>query len=292
MARDDYRIVQLASVARSGETLFLRQFSAHPRVHVVHDLLPGNTDAETRLFQLLRVWPARRIPRAAVHALTGPLPAGTSHLLLKQGVFTPLHAWRGLVLLRNPYAVFSSLWTYDARMKRLPDDAALHAHHWATLRLPRLLAWMDAIDPALTPVLQQLGQPLEQFMLFYETRVRQLQASGQPLLHYEDLVREPEAALDWAAHALGLPPDPAVHRAHERHPRGATGHGGIRLDAPIHCDGRDWQALPGLATAPFEALCAALRLDRYAGLYTQQPSADVPPPQAQEAREVRVPVAA
>lgn len=50
--------LQFGSMARSGETLFLRTLAAHPQVHVVHDLGPTNTTAETRLFNLLRLRPA------------------------------------------------------------------------------------------------------------------------------------------------------------------------------------------------------------------------------------------
>ncbi|GAA0757078.1 hypothetical protein LRH25_18120 [Ideonella azotifigens] len=264
MPANDLRVVQLGSMARSGETLFLRTFSVHPQVQVVHDLRVGNTAAETALFKLLRIWPANRMPRVEVERLLGPaLKASATHLLLKQGVFHPRHAWRGVSLVRNPYAMFVSLWTYDAG-KHANDQQ--HLRNWRTLRLPRLLAWCDAMDPVLSRQLAAMSDPLEQFLLFYAMRAQQLKASGRPLLHYEDLVNQTLPTLRSACQGLGLTPHDDLLRAHQFYARGEAGHGGMDLGSPIR-PGSDWQPYPGLPTAPFDALVRQLGLQRYIGLY-------------------------
>ncbi|MFZ2991215.1 hypothetical protein [Ideonella sp.] len=264
MPANDLRVVQLGSMARSGETLFLRTCAVHPQVQVVHDLHAGNTAAEVALFKLLRVWPANRVPRAEAQRLLGnALKPGATHLLLKQGVFNPRHAWRGVALIRNPYAMFTSLWTYDAG--RQGSDAQ-HLQNWQQLRLPRLLAWCDAMDPTLSRQLAAMANPLEQFILFYAMRTRQLQASGQPLLHYEDLVTQTIPTLRTACQGLGLVPHDDMLRAHQFFPTGTAGHGRMDLSAPIR-PGADWQPFPGLPTEPFEALVRQLGLTRYLGLF-------------------------
>lgn len=267
MGPDTLQIVQLGSMARSGETLFLRSFSAHPQVHVVHDLRPTNTAAEARLFQLLRLWPANQINRAALTAVLGsPVAPGATHLLLKQGVFQPLHAWRGLVLLRNPYAMYLSLWRYDAQQAGEPDEPARHDAHWRQRRLPRLLAWTDAMDPALGAQLRQLDDPLSQFLLFYAVRARQLLASGQPVLLYEEFVNQHAAALPWVCEQLGLPWHEALLQAHRGFAPGQRGHGGIDLGAPVR-PGQDWQPHPAVPLAPFLDLVQQLEIGPYAQSY-------------------------
>jgi len=43
---DGHRIVHIASMARSGETLLLRTLAAHPRIHIVHNLLRHDTQQD------------------------------------------------------------------------------------------------------------------------------------------------------------------------------------------------------------------------------------------------------
>ncbi|MFY9511712.1 MAG: hypothetical protein WAQ05_12150, partial [Rubrivivax sp.] len=120
------RIVHMASLARSGETLLLRTLAAHPALQVVHDLHPTNSAEETRLFQLLRVWPQATLPRDAAPQLR----PGTEVLLIKQGVFTLRGPFAGFGLLRNPYATFCSLWSYDAKLAGETPGVAGNLLHW------------------------------------------------------------------------------------------------------------------------------------------------------------------
>ncbi|WP_374676288.1 hypothetical protein [Ideonella sp.] len=267
MAAPVLQIIQLGSMARSGETLFQRTLAVHPQVHVVHDLWPTNTAAEMRLFNLLRLWPANEIDRASVAPLLDrPLDDRVTHLLLKQGVFQPLHDWRGVVLLRNPYAMFCSLWRYDAQQAGEPDEPARHLAYWQARRLPRLLAWADAMHADLSAQLQALDTPIEQFLHFYAARTRQLAASGQPILPYEDFVNRHAEVLPWLCETLGLPWDDRLPQAHRAFRAGERGHGGIDLGAPVHAS-PDWTRQADVPLEPFLATAAGLGLERYVDTY-------------------------
>ena len=134
------RVAHMASMARSGETLMQRAFIGHPAVHVVHDVHPTNDEYETRLFQLLRVWPGAELPRWQVerHLAPGHVAASAQVLLIKQGVFAMRSPFTGFALVRNPYASFCSLWHYDARLAGVKADVALNERNWRLRRLPRL----------------------------------------------------------------------------------------------------------------------------------------------------------
>ncbi len=262
------RIVQMASMARSGETLVLRTFNAHPLVHVVHDLRPGNTSAELRLFNLLRVWPGNSLPRWQLdeHVVPGAIDARTRVLLIKQGVFAPRHDFDGFGLVRNPYASFSSLWSYDARQAGRGPDAALNALNWRALRLPRLVAWCDAMLPQLVPALRQETDPVRQFLMFWQARVAQIVARCPLVLPYEDLTDDPEHAMRSLCMQIDLPFEPAMLQAHQRFAPGTKGHGGIDLGAPIRRLPA-WSPDPLVDIAPFAHTVSTCPIGRYRGLY-------------------------
>jgi hypothetical protein len=256
------RIVHLASLARSGETLVLRALAAHPQVHVAHDLLPANTAAETRLFQLLRVWPGPTLPRAAVPEL-GPQ---VEVIVVKQGVFAPRAPFAGFGLVRNPYAAFCSLWNYDAKLAgHVPDDA-LNRRHWAELRLPRLVAWADACVPWIVPALLAEADPVRQYLRFWQARVRQIAERCRTVVAYEDFVQAPRRGLEAICAAAGLPFDDALLAAHTRWPPGTRGHGGIDLGAPVR-PAPAWAPDEGVPLAPFAEAVARSPVAAYRRLY-------------------------
>lgn len=269
-ARDTLRIVHLASLARSGETLVLRALAAHPQVHVVHDLRAENTAADQALYRLLRVWPLATVPRGHVESLLGPglLKPGCQVLVLKQGVFAPRHRPTGFALLRNPYAVFCSLWSYDAKRLGQVPTAELNARHWAESRLPRLLVWADASLPALLPALRAEPDPVRQFLLYWRARLDQMLAQQPTRVCYEDLVADPAASLRQICTAIGLPFDAAMLTAERGHARGEVGHGGIRLDAPIH-PAPAWMPDPLVPLAPFAEAVDRGPIAAWHGLYRQ-----------------------
>jgi hypothetical protein len=270
---DVLRIAHMASLARSGETMLLRAWQAHPQVHVVHDLRATNTDAEHRLYRLLRSWPLATLPRAALaDAGIDDVPAGATVLLLKQGVFTPRWPVAGFGLVRNPYAVFCSLWRYDAKLQGQDADAATHLHHWHTLRLPRLLVWADATAPGLQTAIRAETDPVRQFLRFWQARVAQIVATQRCVLTYEDFVTDPAPALQRVCRALALPFDAAMLQAHRRWTPGTHGHGGMDLAAPIR-PAPAWAPDPQVPLAPFRAAVDGAPVPAWRGLYDRPPIA-------------------
>lgn len=272
-AGDSLRIVHLASLARSGETLVLRALAAHPQVHVVHDLRAVNTAADQALYRLLRVWPLPTLPRRQVQAVLAPglLHPGCRVLVLKQGVFAPRHRPAGFALLRNPYAVFCSLWSYDAKRLGQTPTATLNAQHWATWRLPRLLVWADACLPGLLPALRAERDPLQQFLLFWRNRLQQVLAQQATHLQYEALVADPEPTLRALCAGIGLPFEAAMLHAEQAYAPGEIGHGGIHLAAPIHAMPA-WTPDPLVPLAPFIDAVDGGPVPAWHGLYRQPPA--------------------
>ena len=270
MSEPMLRIVHLASLARSGETLMLRTLAAHPALHVVHDLHPTNSEAETRLFQLLRVWPEPVLPRWQIdrHLAPGGVPALASVLLIKQGVFAPRGPFQGVGLLRNPYASFCSLWSYDAKLAGCRPDAAINLQHWHERRLPRLIAWADACVPALVPALLAERDPVRQFLRFWQARVAQILRDCKTVVLYEDFVSAPQPVLERVCHAAGVPFDAGLLEAHRRFRPGQKGHGGIDLGQPIR-PAPAWTLDPLVPLAPFAQAVAEAAVPGYRGLYSR-----------------------
>lgn len=255
------RVVHMASLARSGETLLLRTLSAHPAIQVVHDLHPGNSADETRLFQLLRVWPRPTLPREAAPS-AGPAEV----LLIKQGVFTLRGPFAGFGLLRNPYATFCSLWSYDAKLAGGRPDAASNLRFWQQRRLPRLAAWTDAMLPSLLPALLAETDPVRQFLMFWQARAAQILRHCETVVRYEDFVQQPQPVLERICTAIGLPFDAALLNAHQRFAPGQPGHGGADLGAPIR-PAAAWSADPLVELAPFVKMVDEGPVPLYRGLY-------------------------
>lgn len=257
------RVVHMASLARSGETLMLRTLAAHPAVHVVHDLHPTNTKQETRLFALLRVWPLPTLPRAAAD-----VAARSQVLLVKQGVFAMRGAFTGFGLLRNPYASFASLWSYDARLAGAEPDAATNLRHWRQRRLPRLAAWVDATLPHLLPAVLAETDPAQQFLIFWRARVAQIQGQCPVVVLYEDFVAEPQPVLERLCTAIGLPFDAALLTSHRCFAPGQLGHGGTDLGQPIRT-APAWVPDRLVDVAPFARAVDAGPVPAYRGMYRQ-----------------------
>jgi hypothetical protein len=220
-----HRVVHVASMARSGETMVLRALAAHPRVHVVHNLARQDSPEETRLFHGLKAHDAPTIP--ASHPLVAPLSLSPGVVLvLKQGTWEHAAPFAGFVLARNPVAIYASLRAYDARACGGDPDACWHHN------TERLVRWLGDIDAGLIPRLVA-APPVEQFCLFYNRRMGALSTLGLPVVHYERLVTDPVSMLPKITALLGLDcPGPVLH-AHRGYAPGAEGHGRNDLSRPI-----------------------------------------------------------
>ena len=220
-------VFHVASMARSGETVFLRSLSAHPRLRVVHNLGEQDTEASAQLFEYLKHYRKQRIWR--LHPLLRPFGIKARDVLvLKQGVWEHRYPFQGLILSRNPVSIYASLRTYDAPEGGDADLDALWHHN-----TDRLARWMRDIDHDLVSELLQLP-PVEQFCFFYNRRMGALSELSCPVVHYETFVANPRRALEVATQAAGVPFEEAMLNAHTAYEEGSRGHGKIELAAPVH----------------------------------------------------------
>lgn len=261
----EFEILHLASMARSGETLFLRTFSVHTDVSIVHDLYHENSEAENSLFELIKREEPARLPENDLPFNTwdhGIKPT-SRYLLIKQGAFNPRQAFRGIGLIRNPLSVFLSLWNYDARMAGQSPGKALNDRNWLELRLPRLMNWAHAMFGDAAAAISSQQQPEEQFLAFYKMRYRQICQHVTTIMHYEDLASQPEATIRLACQALGLEFQPHLLYAERFYPAGLQGHGGTDLSARIRPESKP--SMPeGINSERFLSAMEELGLERYA----------------------------
>ena len=218
-------VFHVASMARSGETVLLRSLDAHSRIRVVHNLRSHDTQNQQALFEHLQRHEPQTI-RIDHELLRGSGIRPDHALVLKQGVWEHPAPFRGVVLARNPASIYASLRTYDVAEHGDDLDA-----NWR-FNEERLLHWARAMDPLLERTIAGLP-PLLQFSAFYNRRMMGLWETGLPVVHFERLIVDPEAALRAILAELGLAYEEGVARAHELYRPGELGHGHIELAAPF-----------------------------------------------------------
>ncbi|MEW4528559.1 hypothetical protein [Maioricimonas sp. JC845] len=229
-----HRIVHLASMARSGETLLLRTLAAHPRVHVVHNLSEQDSPEDLQLFRTLASHTAPLISSDHPHVRAAGVASGKV-LLLKQGTFAAADGFPGFVLVRNPMSVFASLSRYDTwtSLESLLERArSLVRQKTADPFRGRLRRWLQDIAPDALPLLDGLDR-VESFCMFYNLRMRALLESGLSVLAYERFVDSPAESLDWLLDQLGLEPAEGLVEADRQYAPGHTGHGRNDLSRPV-----------------------------------------------------------
>ncbi len=241
-------IFHVASMARSGETVFLRSLAAHPRVHVVHNLDERDGEDAARLFAYLQHYRKTRIwfrhPRVRPCAIT---PGDV--LVLKQGVWEHRFPFHGMILARNPVSIYASLRTYDVPPEGAADLDALWSHNTA-----RFLRWLVQIDPTLIPGFEYRS-PVDQFCVFYNRRMGALLSLGLPVVHYERFVTDPRGSLRMTAATMGLPFDEAMLVAHNAYETGVAGHGKTDLARPVN-DASLYKFQRVVTRAEFDAIVA------------------------------------
>ena len=229
------RIIHLASLARSGETLMLRVLGAHPSIFPVYQLQQQETPEELALFTHIKHSADTYIAANSSLLTHLKLPPEAS-LLMKQGIWEHKFPFDGFVLVRNPASVYASLEQYD-RQLRAPRGVV----HWLAARVlnrsgrdnrERILRWMGDMAPTLVPSLAECTA-LERFAAFYNYRMLHLKQLGLPVVHYERLVENPKGVLEALLSALRIPFDPGILDSHLRFSGDDTGHGENDLTQPI-----------------------------------------------------------
>lgn len=220
-------IFHVASLARSGETMLLRCLSQHSRLQVVHNLSAQDSADELKLFEFLQSYEPTRI--SSRHPLVRPYKLKRRQaLVLKQAVWKHAFNFEGIVLARQPVACFASLKAYDSRHNGLSWQENWHINQ------ERLTRWLKQMEPDALEGFESLP-PLRQFARFYSIRIRQLLATGKPVVRYEDLVSSPLATLTRVCNHFQIDFEPAMLQSHEAF-RGHIGHGQNELDRPINTD--------------------------------------------------------
>lgn len=216
-------VLHIFSMARSGETLLLRALSAHPQISIVHNLREVELLEDLRLFNYLResenqfVWGESKM---CLHKNLKPKDI----LILKQGVWEHNYDYKGISLIRDPRAIYSSLISYD---KGLSNEQKIE--NFKT----RILAWAKGIDEQLFNDLNKDISNLERFVLFYNRRMAAIR-DDLSIFRYEDMCENPRAVLTKIVDDLGLPQNESVFNSHLLFEKGQKGHGKIDLSKPIH----------------------------------------------------------
>ena len=196
----------------------MRNLSAHPNVKIVHNFRSFDTFTEQMMYKSLKKRARTEISRFSLLALPYKLNRGDV-LVLKQGVWKHPHAFKGFILARNPLSIFSSLRSYDEKHYDIPIGKT----PW-DLTLSRLKRWLGDIDKT---VLDGFATktPIEQFSIFYNTRMKDLLSTNLPIVKYEELVRSPQTELTRVQKILGLDIHEDVFNAEKKFENGFQGHG-------------------------------------------------------------------
>lgn len=218
-------IIHVASMARSGETVFLRSLNAHPQIYNLVNLKDKDNEDETQLFRFLQHYELKQIDRA--HPLMENLKLKPNQtLLVKQGVWEHKYPFNGVVLVRNPISVYASMISYNASSKE-----EFKARKKALTR--NCKRWLRDIDNQLLDSFDSLNV-IEQFCAFYNRRMYPLSQLGLPIVHYEEFCLRPEPYLKAVLSSLSLRYKESVAQSHLNYSEEQTGHGLIQLAEPIN----------------------------------------------------------
>ena len=218
-------IVHVASMARSGETVFLRSLNAHPQIYNLVNLQEKDNEAETQLFRFLQHYEFKQIDRS--HPLMEDLKLKSNQtLLIKQGVWEHKYPFDGVILVRNPISVYASMVSYNASS---PEE--FQARKKALTR--NCKRWLRDIDHQLLDSFNSLNV-IEQFCAFYNRRMYPLSQLGLPIVHYEEFCLRPEPYLKAVLSSFSLNYQESVAQSHLNYSEEQTGHGLIQLAEPIN----------------------------------------------------------
>lgn len=238
-AAEKIPIFHMASMARSGETMVLRDMSVHPNITVASEVFDRDHSLASELRERFKKHESDTFSLTRNEkALIGYKPG--SILLVKQGVWEHKHPFKGFVLARNPASVYASLIDYDSikfdkqYFRSLIRRVRYKAGHTSTNKA-RLTRWMKDIDPDLCDTYQNHNQDLDTiFCSFYNRRMGALADLGLPIIHYEEYVTNPAKFYSIICQHLGLEESEALGNAHQHFSGNSKGHGRTDLTAPVN----------------------------------------------------------
>ena len=222
-------IFHIASIARSGETILMRNLSVHTKIKIVHNFWSSDTFIQQAMYKHLKKRSNTKISRFNFLALPYRLKKGDV-LILKQGVWRHPFQFQGLILVRNPLSIFASLRSYDEKHYDIP--AGKVAWDFTNARLRRWLA--DEAPKALNGYDEKT--PIEQFSIYYNNRMENLLSRDLPILRYEDLVTSPQQELARVLNIIGVDIQDKVFHAEKEFEDGYLGHGFSDFSKPLNSD--------------------------------------------------------
>lgn len=219
----------MASMARSGETLMLKILASHSKIKVVHNLEEIDNPKKDATFIFLKSYSKKEVIRYKSNFSHYGLRSGDL-LLLKQGVWEHKYPFKGFILSRNPFSIYTSLKLYDK-----DDDLFDIENNFWFENKKRLIRWSKDIDFDLYENLKD-KKPIEQFCMFYNRRMGNLLNTGLPIIKYEDLVSNAEETIQKVCDILVVEYENQLLDSHLNFEYGKIGHGKNDLSKPINSD--------------------------------------------------------
>jgi len=229
------KIIHISSIARSGETILLRDLSVHPDIHVVHDLIEGGGNQAHRsesqkLFSYIRINDPKYLTIDKLQSLGffNYLKIGAKIIILKQGVFNSDNK-NQFGFIRSPLYCFNSLYNFEKKTFNFQKKKV-----WFNNRLPRIIAWseMCGMETNLLSKLKKSNCPAEQFVIFYEFRFNQIIKNSKKIFTYENYVKKHKENLSKIVKFIGIPDNKKIYSAYEYFPKDLIGHGYSKLSEP------------------------------------------------------------
>lgn len=247
-------IYHMASMARCGETVTLRNLSFHPRIKVVAQVDAMDSKENMQLFDFLKGWTNTEIPLDNEY-LQSINPSVDDIILVKQGIWEHRASFNGFVLVRNPVSVYASLLEYDKNggHKSWLNNMLTAVFTDNNQNKERMLRWMQDIDKNLIPYMENIDD-ISLFCAFYNRRMMPLINLGLKVIHYERLVTDPACYFKIILKEMHLPFDYSVLHAHKNYSAGTIGHGKSDLSISINTDSLDNYRSIGHRT--FDRICA------------------------------------
>lgn len=224
------RLVHMASMARSGETMLLNALNKHSQLKIAGQL--KDTAKGKQRLNLLKTWESNHID--LTHPLFADLNLREGDIVIaKQGVWEHPWPFDGFVLVRNPVSIYASLKRYDPVAIRSLEAIAHRLGMSSTKRklkgnFWRFYRWFRDVDTELFEHLDSLDV-LDMFCCFYNRRLGHLAGLGLPIVHYEQLVTAPEAALNYVCSTMSVAFESTMLDVDEN----TMGHGKNNLGRPI-----------------------------------------------------------
>lgn len=228
-------IFHVASMARSGETVFLRSLAAHPEICNLVNVEAEEQDEKLQLFKYLQQYPNSRVSLS--HPLVKRINLKRQKIILvKQGIWEHKYPFNGLVLVRNPISVYASLISYGLKGKNA--QAELNKRKRNSGKSQNFQRWMREIDESIMNYYQDLNY-LEQFCTLYNRRMYPLSQIGLPIVHYESFCQNPQQYLELVLQSFDLKYDQSVLNSHSKYESDYQGHGLINLSTPVNTKSLD-----------------------------------------------------